>query len=190
MSNKRARELGHDIPTAGTLEQLSYCRKCGASVYTDQPCPGKRVFDDALHELAHEFVRVTGAEPLDEAQRVLGNDHPNTTEREFLNSDHYLIYLIDGDTWITGASSADDPLEPPNEEIGDKIIRLEACARACAYSTNPYDRDRVQKLLDEHYGDVLEARESYEGWWGETWIPVRIKKGLGMPAILLLDNSD
>lgn len=55
----------------------------------------KTKFNDALHELAHDFVRVAGLSPvevgaihvlliqvhnaaLDEAQRVIGNEHPNT----------------------------------------------------------------------------------------------------------------
>lgn len=56
MQNKRARELGHEIPTAGTLDQLSYCTKCGDPFTTERVCPGTREFDDPLHQLAHEFV--------------------------------------------------------------------------------------------------------------------------------------
>jgi len=33
---------GHDVPRAGTLHQISYCRRCGASYFATGPCPGTR----------------------------------------------------------------------------------------------------------------------------------------------------
>ena len=32
----------HDVPAAGTLNEISYCRKCGAAYNDPRPCPGKR----------------------------------------------------------------------------------------------------------------------------------------------------
>lgn len=65
-----------------------------------------------------------------------------------------------------------------------------------------YDRREIQNWLDSvpELAAVLEAREDFKGWWGEAWIPVRVREGIrqfdplhgvsGMLAILLLDNSD
>lgn len=39
--NKRARELGHNVPRAGTLWQISYCCMCGYAFDTDKKCKGK-----------------------------------------------------------------------------------------------------------------------------------------------------
>lgn len=41
-SNEQARarrEAAHDIPHAGTLEEISYCRRCGAPFFSTEPCP-------------------------------------------------------------------------------------------------------------------------------------------------------
>lgn len=36
------RAAGHDVPQAGTLQEISYCRRCGAPFYCTDPCPGTR----------------------------------------------------------------------------------------------------------------------------------------------------
>lgn len=65
----------------------------------------------------------------------------------------------------------------------------------------PYDRERIQKYLDRspELSELLEPRESYEGEWGEAWVPVRIKATdsfdpfhnlEGKLGILIYPNSD
>lgn len=41
--DKRAADLGHNVPKAGTLWEISYCRLCGDAFNTDRPCPKKRL---------------------------------------------------------------------------------------------------------------------------------------------------
>lgn len=41
------RAAGHDIPRAGTLHEMSYCRKCGAGFTSLKPCPHREGESDA-----------------------------------------------------------------------------------------------------------------------------------------------
>jgi hypothetical protein len=40
--------MKHEVPEAGTLNQISYCRKCGAGFSDTGPCPG--ITDQAAYE--------------------------------------------------------------------------------------------------------------------------------------------
>lgn len=39
---RRSTFVPHDVPTAGTLHELSYCRACGAGFDDPGSCPGRR----------------------------------------------------------------------------------------------------------------------------------------------------
>lgn len=71
-----------------------------------------------------------------------------------------------------------------------------------SWCVKPYDREAVQAWIDSvpDLATVLKPRDSYEGWWGENWIPVRVRDGLSQfdclsglgnkLAILTMQNSD
>lgn len=65
----------------------------------------------------------------------------------------------------------------------------------------PYQRSKIGAWLDKAgLSNILQARESYVGEWGEAWIPVQVKTGLstfdpfakleGRMGILTMQNSD
>lgn len=56
----------HDVPTAGTLNEISYCRLCGAAFNNAGPCEPDGVVRDHAYWVARE------SEELESARKPAG----------------------------------------------------------------------------------------------------------------------
>ena len=56
----RPAKLGHRVPVAGTLDEISYCHACGAGYTSTERCTGQRV-NDPDESTSNEQGQLTGA---------------------------------------------------------------------------------------------------------------------------------